>query len=100
MKQYTVTFKAELDLGSLGAPDEAIQEAAQAIKLGIAVDPNTPVSKVEVKNKIIFIDVSMTMEASNAQEAIAKVQAYLVAQTNTPEPTPWKTYGFQAKKLA
>lgn len=99
MEKYKVIFKAELDLGSLGAPEEVIQEIAQAIKSGDAVDPKTPVTNVEARNGIIFCDFEMIVEATNEQEAITKAQSYIDEQANTPEATPWKTYDFKAKKI-
>ncbi|KKU85810.1 MAG: hypothetical protein UY15_C0021G0006 [Parcubacteria group bacterium GW2011_GWA2_47_9] len=77
------------------------QEAVRVIKTGEAVDPNTPVSKVEVKDGIIFCDFSMTVEASDEQDAIAQAKQYLDKQiADASEVTPWRIYGFKAKEVA
>ena len=78
-----------------------IQEAVRVIKTGEAVDPNTPVGSVEAKNGIIFCDFSMTVEATDEQDAIARAKQYLDEQmADASEITPWKIYGFRAREVA
>lgn len=98
MRRYLVKFETELDFKSLGVPDEMIQEAFQAIRLGVPTPPGITISNAREENGIIRFDAEMTVEARDANDAIAYVKSYIVSGVGEPMPDH-RVYNFKAQEI-
>lgn len=97
MRTYSVRFKVELDLRSLGAPDEVIEEQARFLsESGVDGDPLTTVTNVRVENGVILFDAEIAVNANGPEDAIARVKTYIGFEEDASEPTPVKTHNWKA----